>query len=93
MFEKKKPSAGPKVKRASAEDDNSAPPPVPHEVKMAIMKARQAKGISQKDLAKALNIQAQEIQLIESGRNAPNNALLARMDRCERHCPRTFTAH
>eukprot|EP00290_Baffinella_frigidus_P008077 CAMPEP_0180136992 /NCGR_PEP_ID=MMETSP0986-20121125/11895_1 /TAXON_ID=697907 /ORGANISM="non described non described, Strain CCMP2293" /LENGTH=176 /DNA_ID=CAMNT_0022078265 /DNA_START=23 /DNA_END=553 /DNA_ORIENTATION=- len=78
---KNKPS-GPKAPKAPKEEGANAPgKEVPHDLKIAIMKARQAKGLSQKDLANSMNMQAQEVQNIENGRTAPTNALIARMDR------------
>lgn len=54
---------------------------MPHELKVAIMKARQAKNMTQKQLAVQLNVLAQEIQWYETGKIVPDNALIARMDR------------
>ena len=43
------------------------------ELKKQIQQARMAKNMTQKDLAKKLNIQAGDINLIESGKKIPTN--------------------
>ena len=51
------------------------------EVRIAIQRARQAKNMSQKDLASALNEKPSLISDYERGKAVPNNALVSRMER------------
>ena len=51
------------------------------EVRAAIQKARVAKGWSQAELAKRINERAQVVQEYESGKAAPAQAVLAKMER------------
>ncbi|KAL6603872.1 hypothetical protein ACP70R_044233 [Stipagrostis hirtigluma subsp. patula] len=51
------------------------------EVRAAIQKARVAKGWSQAELAKRINERAQVVQEYESGKAAPVQAVLAKMER------------
>ncbi|KAL6839518.1 hypothetical protein ACP4OV_030788 [Aristida adscensionis] len=51
------------------------------EVRAAIQKARLAKGWSQAELAKRINERAQVVQEYESGKAAPVQAVLAKMER------------
>jgi len=51
------------------------------ELKRAIMQARNAKRMTQKDLALQLGCDAKTVQEYESGRAIPNNALIAKMER------------
>lgn len=51
------------------------------ELKRAIMQARNAKGMTQKDLALQLGCDAKTVQDYESGKAIPNNALIAKMER------------
>lgn len=51
------------------------------EVRAAIQKARVAKGWSQAELAKHINERAQVVQEYESGKAAPAQAVLAKMER------------
>jgi len=56
-------------------------PTVSQDLRIAIAQARQAKGLSQKDLAAKLMIPAKVIQDYESGKAIPNNALIAKFER------------
>lgn len=56
-------------------------PEVPKDLKTAIMKARAAKGITQKALATQLNMQPQVIQEYENGKGVPNNAVIAKIEK------------
>ena len=51
------------------------------EVRAAIQRARVAKGWSQAELAKRISERAQVVQEYESGRAAPAQAVLAKMER------------
>lgn len=51
------------------------------ELKKAIMQARNAKKMSQKDLAQKLGCDAKTVQEYESGKAIPNNGLIAKMER------------
>jgi len=51
------------------------------ELKRAIMQARNAKHMTQKDLALQLGCDMKTVQEYESGRAIPNNALVAKMER------------
>merc|ERR1712146_59090 len=50
-------------------------------LRLAIQKARTAKGLSQKQLAQQLNMQPQVINEYESGKAIPNNAIIAKIER------------
>jgi len=54
---------------------------VPPELKRAMMAARNAKRMTQKELAQLLGCDAKTVQEYESGRAIPNNALIAKMER------------
>ena len=69
---------------------SSLPPPthgapadakISTELKTAIMKARTAKGLTQKQLAQQLNMQPQVINEYESGKGVPNNAIIAKIEK------------
>jgi putative transcription factor len=49
--------------------------------KLALQKARQAKGWSQKDLAQRLNVKNTVINDYEGGRAIPDGGLISRMNR------------
>jgi ribosome-binding protein aMBF1 (putative translation factor) len=55
----KKPNTESGAPKPRAKDDEGPVQEMPHELKIAIMKARQAKNMTQKQLAQALNIPAQ----------------------------------
>ena len=50
-------------------------------MKQAMIKARNAKGLTQKQLAQQLNMQPQVINEYESGKAIPNNAVIAKIER------------
>ena len=54
---------------------------VPTDLKVAIQKARAAKGLTQKQLAQQLNMQPQVINEYESGKGVPNNAINAKIEK------------
>ena len=51
------------------------------DLKLAIQRARNARGLSQKELANRMNTQVQLINQYESGRAIPDNAFIAKMER------------
>eukprot|EP00298_Acanthocystis_sp_HF-20_P005258 c15494_g1_i1.p1 GENE.c15494_g1_i1~~c15494_g1_i1.p1 ORF type:complete len:144 (-),score=65.60 c15494_g1_i1:47-478(-) len=54
---------------------------VPLELRKAIQQARQAKSMTQKDLAVRLNEKASVVNDYESGKAIPNNGMIARMEK------------
>jgi len=54
---------------------------VTHELKSAIMQARCAKGLTQKELGMQMQCDAKTIQMYETGRTIPNNAFIAKLER------------
>jgi len=54
---------------------------VSKELKLAIMQARNAKGLTQKQLAAMLQTQPQVINEYESGKAIPNNQIIAKIER------------
>lgn len=71
------------LKAQSLEDDSEtlAHAKISTELKTAIMKARTAKGLTQKQLAQQLNMQPQVINEYESGKGVPNNAIIAKIEK------------
>jgi ribosome-binding protein aMBF1 (putative translation factor) len=65
----------------SAECPPATDQTVSADLKKAIMQARNAKGMSQKDLAQKLMTDVKTVQEYESGKAIPNNALIAKMER------------
>lgn len=54
---------------------------VSKELRLAITQARNAKGLTQKQLATQLNMQPQVINEYESGKAIPNNQVIAKIER------------
>mmetsp|Transcript_26058 Transcript_26058/g.46272 ORF Transcript_26058/g.46272 Transcript_26058/m.46272 type:complete len:143 (+) Transcript_26058:107-535(+) len=54
---------------------------IPVEFKKALMKARQAKKMSQKQLAQACQLQASVIQQYENGKAIPNGQIISKLSR------------
>ena len=54
---------------------------VDRNLRMAISQARQAKKLTQKDLAKAINESAQVSQQYEAGTAIPNSQVLVKLDK------------
>mmetsp|Transcript_33305 Transcript_33305/g.78488 ORF Transcript_33305/g.78488 Transcript_33305/m.78488 type:complete len:126 (+) Transcript_33305:86-463(+) len=79
----KQTAAGVDIRKLEAEDDDAPMrlPTVSMDLRVAIAQARQAKGLSQKDLAAKLMIPAKTIQEYEAGKAIPNNALIAKIER------------
>lgn len=63
------------------EDEIHVPKKVSTTLKLAIQKARQDKGLSQKELAQKLNVPVSTIQKYESGKAVPNGNLISKMGR------------
>merc|ERR1712137_300683 len=54
---------------------------VSQDFKMCLMKARQAKGLTQQQLANAINEKQSIVQEYESGRAVPNNQVISKLNR------------
>ena len=54
---------------------------VSKDLRLAITQARNAKGLTQKQLATQLNMQPQVINEYESGKAIPNNQVIAKIER------------
>lgn len=73
--------AGTKEFRVLDSEDPSAPKKIDNSTAMAIQQARQAKGLSRKELALALNIQASLIADYERGKAIHNRQVLGSIGR------------
>ena len=62
-------------------DNPDAPKKVDYDLRMNIQKARQAKKMTQKELAGKINVQANIVNDYESGKTVPSSAILAKMAR------------
>lgn len=63
-------------------DDNVAPPPkISPDVGKAIQQGRQAKGLTQKELATAVNEKPSVVNDYEAGRAVPNQQVLGKIER------------
>lgn len=51
------------------------------DLQQSLMKARTAKGLNQKQLAQQLQIQLNVLQSYESGKEVPNNQMIAKIER------------
>ena len=58
-----------------------APPKINMELKKAIQQARQAKKLTQKDLAQLVGMHQSEITNYENGKAIPNNLFIARLEK------------
>jgi len=74
-------ATGMSVSRLDAETDELKHKTVAPELRLALSKARAAKGLTQKQLAQALNMQPAVISEYERGTAIPNNAIIARMEK------------
>jgi len=63
------------------ETENLKHKTVPHDVGKAIMQGRQAKGMTQKDLATSINEKPQIVAEMESGRAVMNQQVLGKLER------------
>mmetsp|Transcript_2869 Transcript_2869/g.5602 ORF Transcript_2869/g.5602 Transcript_2869/m.5602 type:complete len:152 (+) Transcript_2869:80-535(+) len=74
-------AAAAEAQRLDADTGEGSHAKVPTELKLALQKARNAKGISQKALATQLNMQPQVVNEYESGKAIPNNAIIAKFEK------------
>jgi len=72
---------GMNARKLDEESENLKHNKVSADLRLAIMRARTAKGLTQKQLAALLNIQPVVINEYESGKAIPNNAVIARIER------------
>jgi len=63
------------------EGDEFKIPKVGHSLKIAIMQARTARKMSQKDLAQALKVPVDLVNKYESGKVVPNNAFIVKIEK------------
>jgi ribosome-binding protein aMBF1 (putative translation factor) len=63
------------------ESEDTAVETVSHDIKIAIQKARQAKGWNQKQLAEAISAKPDIIRDYENGKAIPDNALIAKIEK------------
>eukprot|EP01029_Cantina_marsupialis_P029805 TRINITY_DN782257_c0_g1_i1.p1 TRINITY_DN782257_c0_g1~~TRINITY_DN782257_c0_g1_i1.p1 ORF type:complete len:163 (-),score=51.98 TRINITY_DN782257_c0_g1_i1:119-574(-) len=73
-------TGGPNMKTLEEAEDVKAPK-VSHNLKMAIQKARQAKGWTQKELAQKISEKSTVINEYESGKGVPSPQILNKLDR------------
>ena len=71
----------PKGPKQPKDGDEFNIPKITSEFKKALTQARMLKKISQKDLAKALNVQAQDIVKYENGKAIPNNQFISKIEK------------
>ena len=71
---------GVKQQRLEAETDELKHATVSHDLKTGLMKARTARGLTQKQLAQALNMQPGLIRDYECGSAIQNRALISRFE-------------
>ena len=74
-------SSGISAARLEDETDELKHQTVSKDLRMAIQQARNAKGLTQKQLAQQLQMQPQIINEYESGKAIPNNQFIAKMER------------
>lgn len=67
--------------RPQQQEDDAKHKRVTHELKSAIMQARCAKGLTQKELGMQMQCDAKTIQMYETGRTIPDNAFIAKLER------------
>lgn len=54
---------------------------MPHDLKIAISQARNAKGLTQEQLAHQLNVPKSDVNTWENGKSVPSGNLIAKMDK------------
>lgn len=74
-------ATGMSAAKLDAETDELKHATVDKDLRLAIMKGRTAKGLTQKQLAQNLNMQPAIINEYESGKAIPNNAIIAKIER------------
>ena len=70
-----------KKQRSSDEEDGKKAPAIPRTISSQLAAARSAKGLTQRQLALALNIDTKTVQLMEQGKHPKDMALAQRMAR------------
>lgn len=73
--------AGLSATKLDAETEELKHKTVSTDLKISLMKARQAKGLTQKQLAQQLNMQPTIVNEYESGKAIPNNAIIAKFEK------------
>ena len=73
--------AGKKMYKVLESDDVGEITTASFSFKMALMKARQAKGLTQKALAQKIQEKPAVIQQLEQGKSKPNNNLMRKLER------------
>ena len=63
------------------EDDDAPPPRVAPDVRVAVMQARAARGLTQKQLAQRMQCPLVVVQELEAGKRVVDNAFLARLEK------------
>ena len=74
-------SSGISAAKLEAETDELKHATVSKDLKLALQKARNAKGLTQKQLAAQCQMQPQVINEYESGKAIPNNQIIAKLER------------
>lgn len=75
-------SLGPtNAKKLDEDEGNYKHREIPHEFKKALMQARAAKKLTQKELAQLCNLPAGTIQEYESGKAVPEGAVISKLNR------------
>lgn len=77
----RRPSAPPNARRLDQETEDFKHPHVTHEFKVALMRARQEKKMTQADLAKAIAVKPSVVQEYENGRAIPDPAVITKLNR------------
>ncbi|RCI03137.1 hypothetical protein CU098_008697, partial [Rhizopus stolonifer] len=70
-----------RIAKLDRDNDVAPPPKVDVSVGKAIQQGRQAKGITQKDLAQLINEKPQVVNEYESGKAIPNQGILGKLER------------
>lgn len=81
IISQKQNPAGTKEFRILDSEDPPAPKTIDNSTAMTIQQARQSKGLTRKDLAKALNIQTSVVADYECGKAIPNRQVLGSIGR------------
>lgn len=81
--EKKKVHTGPSINKieAQVEAGSFEIQTVTTEFKLALLKARQAKGLSQKELAEKINVKAAVVTEYEQGKAIPDPGVISKLNR------------
>ena len=74
-------SSGISAQKLEDDTENLKHAAVSKDLRMAIQQARNAKGLTQKQLAQQLTMQPQIINEYESGKGIPNNQIISKLER------------